>query len=705
MKGGREESGLGGGLDKALAKHDARLRERGLRVWLGAEPTFTDPRSTEPEWIGAAEGPTKAARAKRLWRRLARPGALALRTIGRQYPDEEAPRWSFGLWERRHGGPVWSGPPDPALRPEGAPPLRAPAPARLRDVLAAALEAQAFETDDALPHRLVTGEVALDDPRLGRPPLEGRPVPPAGLRDPLAEEGCRLVTFGEEEGATVLELPRFEDVDLFLAFLEVVAGAAHEAGVDALVLRGHGPPVNERVRWQTITPDPGVIEVNMAPAKGVASFHADTARIHAAAEAEGLAPTRRHYNGALTDSGGGGHLTFGGPSPDASPFFLEPRLLPRLLAYLNQHPSRSYFFGAPAMGGSGQAPRPDEGARELFLELELALERLERAEAPSPELLWGTLAPFLCDRFGNTHRSEVNVEKLWNPWLPGRGKLGVIELRALRQAPTALHATARAVLFRSVLARLVKLPFPLELKDWGHELHDRFALPFFLRADLEAVLRDVEQAGFPVERGLKAELVADPHRVVGEVDLGAPGEAPLTLTVKQAVEFWPLVGDLTKQGGTTRLVDSSAKRLELLLRGEGGRVGRARVGVRFGDAPGGGPRIFGLPMVQVDDGEREAVVFGVRYRTFVPNPGLHPDLPAHDPLELVVEQGGLAWRVALHGWKPGGGVYPGIPEDDAEAAARRIERFVVTPLEAPPTQAPAPRSALTRYTFDLRRLA
>lgn len=675
-------------LADALRAHDRAIAAAGLAIWLGGEPTFTDASSSAPEWLGAADGDEKLARAKRLVRALHRTSQVVLRTIGRQYPDEPAPRWSLGLLALRDGAPLWEGPPDPLLL-DAAP--AAADPVALRDALAEALAGRAFEVAGPLPHRLVTSGEGVGDALLARPPLEGRAIPPGGLVDPVAEAGARLFALGVEDGAVVLELPAFESVDLFVGGLRAIGAAARAVGLDALILRGHPPPVDDRVAFATITPDPGVVEVNMAPCRSLAELYDAERAIHAAAARAGLSPTRRHFNGELADSGGGGHLTFGGPRPAASPFFVHPHLLPRLVAYLSRHPGLSYGFASGAIGGSGQAVRPDEQARESYEELAVALDRLARTDAPSPARIWESLAPLLTDRFGNTHRAEVNVEKLWNPWLPGRGRLGVVELRALRQAPTPAHDAARAALFRAVLARLATRPFPIGLTEHGPALHDRFALPFFLRLDLEEVLADLDAAGFGLGRPLARELLADPHRVIGAVAL----DGGARLEVRRAIEFWPLVGDLSRQGGTTRLVDASTTRLELRLVGEG--LERIQLGVRVNGAS------HRLPMVHHEG--RRLAAFGVRYRSFVPRPGLHADLAALDPLVIDAVGPETACQIELHSWIPGGGVYASLPADDEEAARRRAERFRVTAVEAPPTLVAPPRAALSRYALDTRRIA
>ena len=434
----------------------------------------------------------------------------------------------------------------------------------------------------------------------------------------------------------------------------------------------------------TVTPDPGVIEVNGAPAPDLETFYRESLAIFSAAEACGLSPVRYRYNGQVSDSGGGGQITLGGPTPATSPFFRHPGLLARLVRYLCNHPALSYAFAGDCVGSASQGPRPDEGARERFEELQVAVDRLEaRGAHVTPQELWASLAPLLVDASGNSHRAELNVEKLWNPWLPGRGQLGLAELRALRMAPTAAHLAAVAALFRALAARLQAAPYDEPLADWGAALHDQLALPSRLEADLRGVLEDLESRGVGLGPRLCALLLERPEPLA-EVKLGRA-----VLTVSPAAEFWPLLGDVASQElAPSRLVDSSCARVEV------------SVALPRGAAPGRiGVAGWEVPLQLVDGGKRHLAA--VRYRAWVPRPGLHPGLPAHDPLVLTWEREGERVAVELHGWLPGGGVYAGLPGDDDEARRRRRERVRVVPC-GPITLRPPPLGAA--LTLDLRRL-
>jgi len=398
-------------LDAAITAHDRAAREHasatGAAIWLGAEPTFTDRLSEAPEWLSEALGEDKERRARLLLTSLlgANPGAAALRPIGRQYAKEPEPRWCYGLYARRDGQPVWTGPLDRSTDGDPSPATLAELP-RFRASLMEALRARGWVAES------VTGTDAVDgaadscarfvcrregklpctdatlDPRLGRATIHRGRVEGAGLVDELSAEGTLLVLLhaggGGDANAFWVELPCFPEVAAFLEFLAVLAHTSQELELESLGLRGFPPPVDASVAWTTLTPDPAVLEVNQAPEPDMASFHRANRLLFDLAKRAGLSPYRLQYNGAVSDSGGGGQLTIGGPSPPASPFFTVPELLPRLIRYVIRHPSLSYWFATQYVGSSCQSPRPDEGLRESFLELEVALDHLQRLERATP---------------------------------------------------------------------------------------------------------------------------------------------------------------------------------------------------------------------------------------------------------------------------------------------------------------------------------
>jgi uncharacterized protein (DUF2126 family) len=415
-------------------------------------------------------------------------------------------------------------------------------------------------------------------------------------------------------------------------------------------------------RWLTVTPDPGVVEVNMAPCSSARAFGVHAAEVWAAARAAGLSPMRHRWNGDIADSGGGGQLTIGGATPQTSPFVRYPHVLPALIRYFNNHPSLSYWFANECVGSASQGPRPDEGTRERFDELATALDWLEaladRGEL-APEQLWHALGPLLVDAAGNSHRAELNVEKLWNPHVaahgPRHGCMGVVELRAVRMPERPAMLAALAALVRSIVARLVVSHYREPLVDWHDELHDRFALPAALQRDLQLVLGDLDNHALGLPPQLRRELEA--WRSPGITC--RLGDAMLEL--RPALEFWPLVGDVASQEHQpTRCVDSSMQRWELAIGGAG--PDKVIVAGKW------------VQLRALGDGTR---VIGVRRRIYQPTPGFHPGLPAIDPLVVEWSWQGRAQRVELWAWRPAGGPYDGLPADAADALDRRQERIKI----------------------------
>jgi uncharacterized protein (DUF2126 family) len=439
-------------------------------------------------------------------------------------------------------------------------------------------------------------------------------------------------------------------------------------------------------RWLTVTPDPGVVEVNMAPCASATDFLAQAERVWAAANAAGLSAVRRRFNGDVTDSGGGGQLTLGGATPASSPFVRYPHVLPALVRYLNNHPSLSYWFASECVGSASQSPRPDEGARERWDELEVALAWLEhladRGEL-APERLWQALAPLLVDLSGNSHRAELNIEKLWNPHMTPHGtrhgKMGVVELRAVRMPERPGMLAALAALLRSIVARLVVSDYREPLVDWHDELHDRFALPSALSRDLRIVLGDLDEHGVGLPAQLRRELEAWRMPWI----TSQLGEA--VLTIRTALEFWPLVGDVASQEhSTSRWVDASTERFELAFDGPG--PDRVIVCGKWAQL-----RALG-------DGTR---AIGIRRRAYEPAPGLHPGLPANEPLVVEWSWAGRSSRIELWAWRRDGGPYPGLPADAEEALARRNQRIAIS-VRPGDVAATAFWPEVRPYTIDLR---
>lgn len=491
------------------------------------------------------------------------------------------------------------------------------------------------------------------------------------------------------DGALYVFLPPLASAADFIALLREVDAVRAETGLH-VQLEGYLPPKSKLLQRFGVTPDPGVVEVNLPPS---ASGRAHAALLETTFEAAlhaGLHTERYLLNGRIAGSGGGHHLTLGGPTPLESPLLVRPALLASLVTFCQHHPSLSYLFTGLFVGPTSQAPRVDEARHDALYELEIALgHAFLTAEAPLPP--WqvdGLFRNLLVDVSGNTHRAEVCIDKLFD-WRTPHGRQGLVELRAFEMPPHPKLAVAQAVLVRALTAALAQAPYQRPLVRWGTELHDRFLLPYFLWRDFEEVL------AFLVARGVS--LPPEAYRpflelrcpVAGRLDVGGT-----LLEVRDALEPWHVLGEEPTATGTTRYVDSSVERVE--VRVEGLVPERHQVLVN-------GIELALRPTGTVGEG-----VAGVRFRAWAPPHSLHPHLGVHHPVRFdLIDTWGQRSLGACgyHVWHAEGRAFDAPPLTAFEAEARRTQRFThESPLPWPVSPRSAPLSREAHWTFDLRRV-
>ncbi|HWT08789.1 MAG TPA: transglutaminase family protein, partial [Roseomonas sp.] len=494
------------------------------------------------------------------------------------------------------------------------------------------------------------------------------------------------LTVESRDGKLHIFFPPLFAAEDWLEMVAAVEGTAAEMG-RKVVLEGYLPPSDPRLLHFSVTPDPGVIEVNIHPATNWETLVERTGQLYEEARQEGLAAEKFMTDGRHVGTGGGNHVVMGGETVAESPFLRRPDMLKSLVGFWHNHPSLSYLFSGLFIGPTSQHPRIDEARMDAIHELEIAFSKVHAWQEVPPWMTDRLFRNLLADMTGNTHRTEFCIDKMYDPG-SSSGRRGLVEFRGFEMPPHAEMSTVQMLLMRAALAAFWERPYERRLVRWGTRLNDQFMLPHYCEQDFRDAIDELRNMGAPIDPEWFAPHLAFRFPQIGEVTVRDVG-----LELRHALEPWHVLAEDQVAGGTARYVDSSAERVQ------------ARVTNWVADRHMLAVNGITVPLRATE--RAGEFVAGIRFKAWNPPSSLHPTIRPQTPLVLDVYDrwngrslGGLTYNV-VH---PGGRSYDRYPVNANEAEARRRSRFMPFGHTPGPMAPHEPKTDLELpFTLDLRR--
>jgi uncharacterized protein (DUF2126 family) len=514
---------------------------------------------------------------------------------------------------------------------------------------------------------------------------EADPLPPIARNNEDAQELIRpALCLQIREGRLHVSLPYAPILADYLDLVNAVEDTCRYLQMPVWV-EGYAPAHDPRLRSFRVTPDPGVLEINLPPARSWNELEQINILLDHEARQNRLVCEKYSFGGNCEATGGGSHIVIGGATVHDSPILRRPDLLRSMIAFWQNHPSLSYLFSGMYVGPTSQYPRVDEARMDALYELELAFRHLPSTDCP-PQTVDGLFRNLLADVTGNTHRAEFCVDKLFPP--EGLGlRLGLLELRAFEMPPNMRMCLLQMLLVRALVCAFWKTPFEGSLVRWGPVLHDRFMLPHFVSKDFLEVLARLRRSGFEFETEW-----FDSHFEFRFPKIGSISADGVEVELRRALEPWNVLAEETASGRTVRNVDSSVERVQVSVSGvfEDSRYIVACNGRRVPLQPASEPGV---------------AVAGVRFRARKLSATMHPTIPVHSPLTFTLmdlRTGRSLAQCAYRIEPPDGREYTSRPVNAVEALARRLERFEIISPVVQITMPDEEINATFPATLDLR---